>query len=189
MTMSDDTITDIDLLAYIDGALDHGRAMAVENYLTQNPKDAARVMSDLRVCSGLRLIFHGYLTMADEIDEASQHLTRKIKQHRRRWRWPKLLGLSGSLLICLSVSIAAYSPAMSMQVNLKEPSIMGLDSSLGLSMVRQRSNDNILSADPWLLPYNHKNSKFLNVHQANSYWLSRSLQSQPAYLEFINYEA
>jgi anti-sigma factor RsiW len=55
MTQPIDPVGDADLLAYIDDELSPERRVAVEDYLSQRPELAARVMSDLRGRDELRL--------------------------------------------------------------------------------------------------------------------------------------
>lgn len=54
--MTTDTITEIDLAAYVDGELDLERACQVELHLSRQPVQAARVMADLAGRTALRLI-------------------------------------------------------------------------------------------------------------------------------------
>ena len=56
MQHSSDTVTEIDLAAYVDGQLDIARKMEVEDYLAHHPDAAARVMADLHLNDTLRLI-------------------------------------------------------------------------------------------------------------------------------------
>lgn len=51
----EDPILDTDLDAYVDGELQPGRRIQVEEYLSRNPTIAARVMADLRMRDELRL--------------------------------------------------------------------------------------------------------------------------------------
>lgn len=55
MTSPIDLISDTDLDAYVDDQLTPARRIAVEDYLSQHPKLAARVMADLRGRDELRL--------------------------------------------------------------------------------------------------------------------------------------
>ncbi|GJE01214.1 anti-sigma factor family protein [Methylobacterium isbiliense] len=52
-----DPITESDLNAYIDGQLDLGRRIEVEEHLAANPQAAARVMADLRTRDALSAAF------------------------------------------------------------------------------------------------------------------------------------
>ncbi len=52
-----DPITEADLNAYIDGQLDLGRRIEVEEHLSARPEVAARVMADLHTRDALRAAF------------------------------------------------------------------------------------------------------------------------------------
>lgn len=52
-----DTITESDLLAYVDRQLDQRRRARIDNHLALCPTDARRVAADLLVMAGLRLLF------------------------------------------------------------------------------------------------------------------------------------
>lgn len=54
----DDPITEMDLLAYVDGHLDPARQAAVERHLARTPEDARRVAADLAINDGIRRLFH-----------------------------------------------------------------------------------------------------------------------------------
>jgi anti-sigma factor RsiW len=51
-----DPITEVDLLAYVDGQLDPARRIEVEEHLAHNPQAAARIMADLKDRDALRLL-------------------------------------------------------------------------------------------------------------------------------------
>ncbi|WCT71873.1 zf-HC2 domain-containing protein [Sphingomonas naphthae] len=53
--MPADPVSEIEILAYVDGELDLGRRLAVEQHLAACPRAAARVMADLGAQTALRL--------------------------------------------------------------------------------------------------------------------------------------
>ncbi|WP_142849207.1 anti-sigma factor [Telmatospirillum sp. J64-1] len=57
MTSADEVITELDLLAYVDGHLDPARRRSVEAYLERNPEAARRVALDLAIKDGIRQLF------------------------------------------------------------------------------------------------------------------------------------
>jgi anti-sigma factor RsiW len=76
-------ITATDLEAYIDDQLDLGRRIEVEDYLSQHPDAAARVMADLRARDALRVIFNGAMPRpADVTLEAARRLNRGLARQR-----------------------------------------------------------------------------------------------------------
>lgn len=59
MRGDDDPVTELDLLAYVDGHLDPARRRIVEGYLAAHPEDARRVTADIAIADGIRRLFQG----------------------------------------------------------------------------------------------------------------------------------
>jgi anti-sigma factor RsiW len=77
-----DVVSEADLNAYIDDQLDTARRLAVEDYLTGNPRLAVRVIADLRARDTLRLLLRTPMRAAEgPTIEAAGRL-----KHRIVWR-------------------------------------------------------------------------------------------------------
>ncbi|MBE9607345.1 anti-sigma factor [Acetobacteraceae bacterium H6797] len=77
MRQPPDTVTDIDLAAYVDGQLDIARKIEVEDYLAHHPEAAAEVMADLHLNDTLRL------TLAQPTESPSQRLIAAARRLER----------------------------------------------------------------------------------------------------------
>ena len=60
-----DPVSEADLNAYVDDQLEIVRRLAVERYLTGNPRLAARVIADLRARDALRLVLRTPMRAAE----------------------------------------------------------------------------------------------------------------------------
>lgn len=84
MTVPIDSISEADLHAYIDDQLTPARRIAVEDYLSRNPKLAARVMADLRGRDELRLALSG---QSPVVRLATQDAARRLERGLARDRY------------------------------------------------------------------------------------------------------
>lgn len=84
----EDPILDADLDAYVDGELQPGRRIQVEEYLSRNPNVAARVMADLRMRDELRLTLS---PQQDAPQERTLLAARKLESGLARPRQVQLL--------------------------------------------------------------------------------------------------
>jgi anti-sigma factor RsiW len=80
-----DTVTDADLDAYVDGQLDAGARLRLENYLANEPAVASRVMADLAMRTTLKLAFkEEQVAASPKTREAARRLTASLEA-RRMW--------------------------------------------------------------------------------------------------------
>lgn len=96
-----DPITEDDLNAYIDGGLDRRRRAEVEQWLSQYPEAAARLMADLGDADLLREGF-GETGFARTPDAGTRHLAGRLRQ-RLIWRGAAHV-LQRSLMILLPLA-------------------------------------------------------------------------------------
>lgn len=78
MTSDGDPVTELDLLAYVDGHLDPERQRVVEAHLAGHPADARRVAADIAIGQGIRRIFEGMYT-----DRPPSRLTARLNPRQR----------------------------------------------------------------------------------------------------------
>lgn len=72
-------VTELDLLAYVDGHLDPERQRIVEAHLASHPADARRVAADIAIGQGIRRLFEGLYR-----DRPPSRLTAVLNRPRRR---------------------------------------------------------------------------------------------------------
>lgn len=82
MTRQADPVSEVDLCAYVDGQLDAGRRLAVEDYLSRNPAAAAELMSDLRNRSAMRLALDVPASVRTDAVALARRLDRKMRVGR-----------------------------------------------------------------------------------------------------------
>lgn len=100
-------VSAFEIEAYIDGALDPVRRMAVEDHLANHPDVAAQVMADLRTNSALRVAFLAREAVSPDMDAAARRVGQRLS--RQRWRLPSVLG-AGALAASLALAFSIHSP-------------------------------------------------------------------------------
>lgn len=103
-----DSITDVDLAAYVDGQLDDWQRARVEGWLALRPDAAAQVMQDLHLQRELRLA----LSSADGDSRARQAAARLSRAFRRdaQWRRARRAAPGAALIACLWLAWAGWMP-------------------------------------------------------------------------------
>jgi anti-sigma factor RsiW len=96
--MDDREITEIDLIAYVDGQLDEPCRLAVETALANDPPAAADMMSDLARRTALRLAIAARPT-SPSVELASIARRRKSYLDRSRTRWTIAAALTAAVLV------------------------------------------------------------------------------------------
>lgn len=110
----------IDIEAYIDSELDAERAVQVEDYLSRHPAAAARVMTDLRLRSALRLIARSHSQAPAALKREAVRLAQKLRRRRLigKLSAPAMLAALSALLVLtlgdpplMGTNSAAAAPA------------------------------------------------------------------------------
>lgn len=77
MNGRDDPVTELDLLAYVDGHLEPARQRIVEAWLATHPDDARRVAADIAINDGIRRLFRD-----SYLETPPAHLTEALETRR-----------------------------------------------------------------------------------------------------------
>lgn len=101
----DETVTDIDLDALIDGQLDLARRYEVETWLAARPVEAAAVMGDFSRRTALRLIAERE-TVAPSPALAALVAAAPEREPRSRMRW----AIAAALLLAVCTGLSGPSP-------------------------------------------------------------------------------
>jgi anti-sigma factor RsiW len=114
--MRPEAIAEWELDAYLDGELDSSRALAVEDYLAQEPEAAARVMKDMALQRTLRLAQPRLdIAPAPLLAAASKLAARlNIARQRRRFAWlgaGAAAALIGGVVAFQGPDAQAHAPA------------------------------------------------------------------------------
>jgi anti-sigma factor RsiW len=92
-------ISELDMMAYVDGQLDPNRIIEVEGWLADHPADAALVMQDLRLRHEIRAAVQDSVgAMPSETERLAEQLLGKL-QWRRRFLRLRRAALVAALLI------------------------------------------------------------------------------------------
>lgn len=99
-----------ELDAYIDGELCLQRRLAVEDYLSQDPAAAARLMADLRTRTALRLIHEPRSAVPDTIGYLAARLSQRLGRRASR-PWVPSVGRWAAAAAALAVVGLVFAPS------------------------------------------------------------------------------
>jgi len=99
--MTAECLSEIDIMAYVDGELDLNNQLAVEEHLSRNPGQAAEVMGELRTRTALKLLSGRVLPIPDKM----LGLTQRIEADRKpgRFRQFALAGVGVMAFACAAL--------------------------------------------------------------------------------------
>ena len=104
-----DTVTDLDLQAYVDDQLDDWQRLRVEAHLARHPQAAAEVMQDMRLRRELRLALAPTAPPPPQTRIAAGRLARALRQHERMRRLVRLVPVA-SLVAVGWLAHAGFGP-------------------------------------------------------------------------------
>jgi anti-sigma factor RsiW len=107
-------VTELELEAYLDGALDSERCLAVEEHLARTPAAAARMMADLGARTALRLAQPALAANA-ALTSAAVALNQRLSEPRRpllRLLQSRRLGLAGLAAAITAIVILPVPPVV-----------------------------------------------------------------------------
>lgn len=100
--MTTDILSEIEIMAYVDGELDLDDRLRVEEYLWRNPAIASRVIGELRTRTALKLLSTRSTPMQGRLAVLAHRLSRRRQPPSAHLFW----GAAGASVIALSVAAA-----------------------------------------------------------------------------------
>jgi anti-sigma factor RsiW len=100
MAKQADSIAEVDLWAYVDGQLDVGRRIEVEDYLSRHPEAAAALMADLKNRDTMRLVLGDRRSPRADALEMARQLDRKLVARQLKRMLPRV-SFGALILLCV----------------------------------------------------------------------------------------